>query len=287
MEIRTVGICQKPEQDLVADVRQLVAWLAERGIACFSEARSTTGGADVPELPLADLVEKVDLLIVLGGDGTLLAAARAVGEAAIPILGVNLGTLGFLAETAREELYPALEDVLAGRFGAEERMRIEVFVARAGAEVGRYLALNDAVIARSTALSRVIDLDTRADGVDVTRYHADGLIAATPTGSSAYSLSAGGPLLLPTSRAIVLTPICPHTLSQRPLVLPPDSDLEILVRDARGGEVHLTVDGQVGCELSEGDRVHVRQAAAPVRMLVPPERNRYQIMREKLGWGTR
>ena len=287
MEIRTVGICQKPEQDLVADVRQLVAWLAERGIACFAEARSATGGADVPELPLADLVEKVDLLIVLGGDGTLLAAARAVGEAAIPILGVNLGTLGFLAETAREELYPALEDVLAGRFGAEERMRIEVFVARAGAEVGRYLALNDAVIARSTALSRVIDLDTRADGVDVTTYHADGLIAATPPGSSAYSLSAGGPLLLPTSRAIVLTPICPHTLSQRPLVLPPDSDLEILVRDARGGEVHLTVDGQVGCELSEGDRVHVRQAEAPVRMLVPPARNRYQIMREKLGWGTR
>ena len=286
MEIRTVGICQKPDQNLVDDVRQLAAWLGERGIECFAESREGDRH-DVPELPLPDLVAKADLLIVLGGDGTLLAVARAVGEADVPILGVNLGTLGFLAETARDELFPALEKVLAGGFGFEQRMRIEVSIERGGAEVGRHLALNDAVIARSTALSRVIDLDTRADGVEVTTYHADGLIAATPTGSSAYSLSAGGPLLLPTSSAILLTPICPHTLSQRPLVLPADTDVEIHVRDARGGEVHLTVDGQVGCELQEGDRVRVRQASTPVRMLVPPERNRYQAMREKLGWGTR
>jgi NAD+ kinase len=232
-------------------------------------------------------VGKADLLIVLGGDGTLLGVARALGDEATPILAVNLGTLGFLAETARDELYRVLEEVLGGRFLAEERMRLEVRVERGGSESGRYLALNDAVIARSTAPSRVIDLETWADGMEVTTYHADGLIAATPTGSSAYSLSAGGPLLLPTSSAILLTPICPHTLSQRPLVLPPESDLELRVRDARGGEVHLTVDGQVGCELEEGDRVRVRRAKIPVQLLVPPGRNRYQVMREKLGWGTR
>ena len=286
MEIRTVGICLKPEQDLAADVRALVAWLADRGITALSETLRGEGGG-VPELTRADLVAKADLLIVLGGDGTLLAVARAVGEAGIPILGVNLGTLGFLAEIAREELYPALEEVLAGRYVAEEHMRLDVAVERDGARRGRYLALNDAVIARSTAPSRVIDLDTRADGVDVTTYHADGLIAATPTGSSAYSLSAGGPLLLPTFHAILLTPICPHTLSQRPLVLPADSDIEIRVRDVRGGEVHLTVDGQVGCDLYEGDRVLVTRSPNPVRMLVPPRRNRYKAMREKLGWGTR
>jgi len=287
MEIRTVGICQKPEQDLAADVRDLAAWLGERGIEAIVEAHHGAAAEGLPELPQSDLMGKADLLIVLGGDGTLLAVARALGEATTPILGVNLGTLGFLAETAQDELFLALDEVLAGHYIAEERMRLEVRVERGDAECGRYLALNDAVIARSTALSRVIDIETRADGVEVTTYHADGLIAATPTGSSAYSLSAGGPLLHPTSSAILLTPICPHTLSQRPLVLPAETDLELQVRDARGGEVHLTVDGQVGCELEEGDRVRVRRAVAPVRLLVPPERNRYQVMREKLGWGTR
>ena len=287
MEIRTVGICLKPEQDLAADVRDLAAWLGERGIQAIVELRPGAADDGLPRLPRSDLVGKADLLIVLGGDGTLLAVARSMGESSTPILGVNLGTLGFLAETARDELFLALDEVLAGRFVAEERMRLEVRVERGPNEMERYLALNDAVIARSTALSRVIDLETRADGVEVTTYHADGLIAATPTGSSAYSLSAGGPLLLPTSSAILLTPIRPHTLSQRPLVLPAESDLELRVRDARGGEVHLTVDGQVGCELEEGDRVRVRRAGAPVRLLVPPQRNRYQVMREKLGWGTR
>jgi NAD+ kinase len=150
----------------------------------------------------------------------------------------------------------------------------------------RYLALNDAVIGKS-ALSRMIDLDTRADGNRVTTYHADGLIVATPTGSSAYSLSAGGPLLMPDLAAFVLTPICPHTLTQRPLVLPERCELEIRIQDARGGEVHLTVDGQVGEELGEGDRIHVRRAEHPVELLVPPGRNRFEVMRTKLRWGER
>ena len=188
---------------------------------------------------------------MLGGDGTLLAAARAIGERAVPMLGVNLGTLGFLAETSSDELYDALEQAFAGRLVVAPRMRLEVEVERGGHVVERCLALNDAVIGKS-ALSRMIDLETRADGAFVTTYHSDGLIVATPTGSSAYSLSAGGPILLPEGESIVLTPICPHTLTQRPLVLPDRYRIEILVLDTRGGDVHLTVDGQVGVRARAG-----------------------------------
>ena len=285
MAVRAVGICIKPEQPALADeVRELCGWLEERGLeVCLDPQAARAAGA--AEVPRADLAAKVDLLIVLGGDGTLLAVARAAGERPVPILGVNLGTLGFLAETAREELYGALDDVLEGRFRVERRMRLAVSVERAGAVRERYLALNDAVIARTA--SRIIDLETRADGVDVTTYHADGLIVATPTGSSAYSLSAGGPLLLPEFEAIVLTPICPHTLTQRPLVLPETSDVEIRVRDVRDGSVQLTVDGQVGCALAEGDRVRVRRSEHCTRLLVPPGRNRFEVMRQKLRWGAR
>jgi NAD+ kinase len=165
-------------------------------------------------------------------------------------------------------------------------MRFEVELEDRAGGRWRSLALNDAVIAR-TALSRMVDLETLADGAEVTTYHGDGLIVSTPTGSSAYSLSAGGPLLLPEHEAIVLTPICPHTLSQRPLVLPPTCVVEIRARDTRGGEVQLTVDGQVGRDVREGDRVRVRRSPHPVHLLVPPGRNRFQVMRTKLRWGER
>ena len=199
---------------------------------------------------------------------------------------MNLGTLGYLAEISLDEPFPTLEGVLAGRLRTETRMRLDVHAERDGREIGRYLALNDAVIAR-TALSRMIDLQTWADDSEVTTYHGDGLIVATPTGSSAYSLSAGGPLLLPGIGAIVLTPICPHTLTQRPLVLPGVCRVAINVLDTRGGEVHLTVDGQVGCELQQGDRVSVRASDQPFQMLVPADRNRFEVMRNKLRWGAR
>jgi len=286
MAARTVGICIKPDQGALADlVRALEHWLVQRGLQVLMDPHAASLVA-ADEVPRSDLAAKADFLIVLGGDGTLLAVARAVGERSVPILGVNLGTLGFLAEIAREEMYEALDAVLAGRYRVEPRMRLEVSVQRAGRCCGRYLALNDAVIARN-ALSRMVDLETWADGVEVTTYHADGLIAATPTGSTAYSLSAGGPLLLPQAEAVVLTPISPHTLTQRPLVLPGGCDVEILVQDARGGEVRLTVDGQVGCALEEGDRVRVRRAEHPVHLLVPPDRNRFEVMRTKLRWGAR
>jgi NAD+ kinase len=286
MVIRSVGICLKPNQPQIAElVRALEAWLAERGLEVVL-GKQNVNAAGVPVTLGSEVAEKVDLMIVLGGDGTLLAVARGMGSRPVPILGVNLGTLGFLTEIAQEELFETLEEVLTGHFIVEPRMRLSVAVERAGEVVGSYLALNDAVLAR-TALSRMVDLEVRADGAEVTTYYGDGLIVATPTGSSAYSLSAGGPLVLPGVEAILLTPICPHTLTQRPLVLPHSCNVEIRVHNTRGGEVQLTVDGQVGCELREGDRVKVHRSEHPARLLAPPGRNRFEVMRTKLRWGGR
>jgi NAD+ kinase len=287
MQFRAIGICVKPDQpQLAGQVAELAGWLRQRGIEVRLDEHAARLRDEAPT-PLSDWIAKVDLVVVLGGDGTLLAAARAIGDRDVPLLGVNLGTLGFLAETSGAELLDALDSALAGRFEIASRMRLEVAVQPAGGGAGaRYLALNDAVIGKS-ALSRMIVLETRADGAEVTTYDADGLIVATPTGSSAYSLSAGGPLLLPEFEAIVLTPICPHTLTQRPLVLPETCVIEVRVRDARGGEVHLTVDGQVGQVIGQGDRVRVRRSSHPARFLVPPGRNRFAVMRTKLRWGER
>jgi NAD+ kinase len=286
MEIRSVGICAKPSQPQLADfIRELEKGLVERGREALLDTEAAQWTRS-PGFPRRELAEKVDLVAVLGGDGTLLAVARALGDRSVPILGVNLGTMGFMAETARDELFPALDAIFAGRFRSEARMRLDVTVEHDGTQLGRYVALNDAVIAR-TALSRMIDLETHADGMEVTTYHADGLIVATPTGSSAYSLSAGGPLVLPTIEAIMLTPICSHTLTQRPLVLPPHCEIGIRVQDTRGGEVHVTVDGQVGCQLRDDDCVRVCRSPHPVQLLVPPDCNRFEVMRTKLGWGAR
>lgn len=286
VRFQSVGICVKSDQPQMADrVAELTEWLRKRGIEVWLDPQAARW-QDQPESTLEEIAGRVDLMIVLGGDGTLLSAARAIGERAVPLLGVNLGTMGFLAEITSDELFDALEAALAGRLRVASRMRLAVEVERGGRIVHRGLALNDAVIGKS-ALSRMIDLEARADGAFVTTYHSDGLIVATPTGSSAYSLSAGGPLLLPDGEAIVLTPICPHTLTQRPLVLPESYRIEILVIATRGGDVHLTVDGQVGLPLEEGDRVSVLRSPHPVRLLVSPHRNRFDVMREKLRWGER
>lgn len=281
--IRSVGLCLKPGSREAGDAaRELAKWLAERGV----EVKLDPEGAhwlERPGLARAELARAVELLVVLGGDGTHLAAVREAGESGVPILGVNLGMLGFLAEVAPEELDAVLERVLAGDFRTVERMRLEVSAERAGRELGRFLALNDAVISRSELL-RVIDLETRTDGTEVTTYHGDGLIVATPTGSTAYNLSAGGPILMPGSRVYVLTPICPHTLTQRPLVLPAEARLEVRLRP-REGSVQLTVDGQETIPLLRGDVVRVAAAARPVRFVASPFRSRFEVLRTKLGWG--
>jgi NAD+ kinase len=279
-----VGVCAKRgDARAAAACRTLAEALARRGIpALFDEAAGAALG--VTGHPCGELAGRVELLVVLGGDGTLLAVARELGESSVPVLGVNLGTLGFLAEIAPEEQCLAIEGALAGRMPIEERSRLEVRVeggARAGA---RQLALNEVVV--GSALSRLVDLEVSADGRPVTRYRADGVIVSTPTGSTAYSLSAGGPILLPSVRALLLNPICPHTLSQRPLVLPDTVELEVRAHAPLAGSLRVTVDGQEGRELRAEERVRVWRAERPLRLVVSPDHDRFAILRSKLGWGS-
>ncbi len=286
MAIRSVGLCLKPDQPQAAGpILELEKWLGERGhrVLLDPEAGRATRREGCPR---DELVAQVDLVVVLGGDGTLLSVARSLGNRSVPVLGVNLGTLGYMTETAIEEMIPALERALAGTLPVESRMRLAVRAERDGQELGSYLALNEAVISKADS-ARMVELETRADGVEVTTYHADGLIVATPTGSTAYSLSAGGPLVLPGLEAIVLTPICPHTLTQRPAVFPQTCVIEIRVSSERETEVRLTVDGQEGIPLRRGDCVRLRRSDSPLQLLASPSRNRYEILREKLRWGER
>ena len=285
MAIRTVGVAIKPgEARALAAVRDLAKWLAERRVrVCFEpEAAAAIGEVGVSR---AAMVREADLVVVLGGDGTLLSVVRAIEERAVPILGINLGTLGFLVEVSVDEMHEALASALAGEMTIEPRMRLEVRHVRDGRELRSWLALNDAVITKG-ASARIVDLEARADGQLVTTYHADGLIVSTPTGSTAYSLSAGGPILLPGVPSLVLTPICPHALTQRPLVLPDSVLIEVIVHP-RGGEVQLAIDGQEGAPLQEGDLVAVRRSEHPALLLVPPDHSRFEVLRTKLRWGER
>jgi len=285
MKIRSVGVCMKQGQSQAADtVRSLVKWLDEHGFEAVVDAECAPMTGLEPHSH-RELAASVDLIVVLGGDGSLLSVARAAGTRRVPILGVNLGTLGFLNEISVEELFPTLDLIVAGKAQVVSRMRLEVTAFRGDRQLGHFLALNDVVITK-TALSRMIDLETFADGGKVTTYHADGLIVSTPTGSTAYSLSAGGPLLLPGLKAIVLTPICPHSITQRPVVLPRDSRIEVVVH-TRGGELALTVDGQEGLDLTDGDRVAVGPSPHPVDTVASPFLSRFQILNSKLSWGDR
>jgi NAD+ kinase len=278
--VQRVGLCVKPRSSAAAaSARDLAHWLAARGVEVLADRALDPAG-----LERGALAEKADLLVVLGGDGTLLAVAREAGAREVPIVGVNLGTLGFLAEFAPSEEREILERVLRGEYETFARMRLAVRALRGGRELFRSHALNDAVITRGD-LSRMIDLDASADGVPVTTYHGDGLIVATPTGSTAYTLSAGGPILMPGARVFVLTPICPHALAQRPLVLPDATVLRVVVHP-REGTAHLTVDGQLGVSLEDGDCVEVAASEHSAHFVASPFRSRFDVLRTKLGWGA-
>ena len=227
-----------------------------------------------------------DLVVVLGGDGTLIHAASLLEGRPVPILGVNMGSLGFMTEVPQTELYTALEQVLAGKAQVSERMKLRVHLHKGGASE-RALdseVLNDVVIAKS-ALSRMAELHTRCSGEHVTTYRADGVIVATPTGSTAYSLAANGPIMYPTMRGVIIAPICPHTLTQRPLVVPDDESIDIVLTNDT--EVYLTLDGQKGQPLEKGDRVQVKQSYNRVLLVRNPNLDFFGILRAKLRWGER
>lgn len=284
---RTVGIVSRPRQeDIAAVAPKLIAWLESRGLSVLYDKE--TAGCLVSsgrECSREDLTARVDLVVVLGGDGTLLATARAFRDSSVPVLPINLGGLGFLTSVKLGEMYAILEEVLQGRNRVSERSMLEAQITRAGKVVELHRALNDAVLNKG-ALARIIDLDLHLNGEFVTSYKADGLIISTPTGSTAYSLAAGGPIVYPKVPAFVLTPICPHTLTNRPLIVPSEMTLTIFNK-ADDKDAFLTIDGQVGQPLMKNDRVECRISENSLHLIRPPRTMFFDVLRQKLKWGER
>lgn len=283
--VKKIGIITRPRPANVPGiVRPLLQWLAARNIRAFYDPETAHALGD--ESAMRDreqLAKETDLLLVLGGDGTLLSAAREAAPRSKPVLPINLGSLGFLTSFTLDELYPALEETLAGRLEASERVMLKATLLRNGKAEEEQAVLNDVVINKG-ALARMTELRLSLDGDFVCRYRADGLIVATPTGSTAYSLSAGGPIVHPAVEAIVITPICPHTLSDRPLVVRDTSVIELSLMET-ADSVYLTLDGQKGVELHRGDRVKIVRAPEKLKLIQPPRKPYYEILRSKLKWG--
>jgi NAD+ kinase len=282
--IRTVGLVAKYNEPKAAQmVRWLIPWLKKRGKSvCVENGLSHRGARSCSKKEMA---LEADLIIALGGDGTLLNIAPLVVRPEVAILGVNLGGLGFITEVAVDELESVLSKTLDGDYEVELRMTLEVRVIGKKGRSRKFRVLNDAVIAKG-ARSRIIDLETYVGEDYLCTYRADGLIISTPTGSTAYSLAAAGPILEPTLGAIVLSPICPHTLTNRPIVVPSNAAIRVTLRSF-GDTVFFSPDGQQGVRLNNGDRVEARDYGMPVSLIKLPSRSYYEILREKLKWGER
>jgi len=278
--IKKIGIVIKPHAPQIEKIiRELMDWLGKRGVECILEKPAAEKIEKKDFVLREKIAEKVDLIIVLGGDGTFLSIAHLAAKENVPVLGVNLGSLGFLTEVPLGELYSTLENYFDGK--KEIISSRKMLKARAGDEI--YYGLNDIVINKG-ALARIIQLGLTINGNYLGILRADGLIISTPTGSTAYSLAAGGPILAPGIPAIILTPICPHTLSFRPMVLPMEFKIKIELL-TKGEEVYLTVDGQRGKPLRSGDWVEVEEAEFSLSLISSPKRNYFQLLQEKLGWG--
>ena len=283
--IQTVGIISKPNiQRAHETVRGLLIWLDEKGVTyrCDEQTAHYAGVARFFERD--EVPDGTQLVIVLGGDGTLLSAARAIGGRNIPLFAVNLGGLGFLTAITVEELYPELERAFRGEHRIGRRRMLDCELLRQDRLVGSYSALNDVVITKSM-IARMIDLNVLVDNHFVSTFKADGLIISTPTGSTAYSLSAGGPIIFPSVACICLTPICPHMLTNRPVIV---SDTSIIQIDSRSEDgTFLTIDGQVGEPISKGDRIICRSSSKTINLVRPPRMLFFDVLREKLKWGER
>ncbi len=286
LDVQTVGILSKPGIAHASTlVTELLSWLARHGIGAKYDAE-TAGYLDRADGVGRDVVaDGTQLIIVLGGDGTLLSAARAVRGREIPIFAVNLGGLGFLTAITIDQIYPELERTLQGEQRIASRRMLECEVVRAGTSVSSWEALNDVVITKSS-IARMIDLEAHVDNNYVCTYKADGLIIATPTGSTAYSLSAGGPIIFPAVAALCITPICPHMLTNRPVLVPDSSEIQIICL-AEDHDAYLTIDGQVGQPLVHEDRILCRSSSHSIHLIRPPKMLFFDVLREKLKWGER
>jgi len=283
--IETVGICSKPHSSAAAAiVPKLLDWLRERGVAVRMDEQTAAyvGQAGIPR---EEVPEGCDLIIVLGGDGTLLSAARAIGRRGVTLFAVNLGGLGFLTAITVDELYPELQRAFRGEHRVAKRKLMTVEVVRDKQVIASYDALNDAVLTKMS-IARMIDLDTHVDEQFVCAYKADGLIISTPTGSTAYSLSAGGPIIFPSVPAICITPICPHMLTNRPVLVPETSVIRVVSR-VSDENVFLTIDGQIGTPVREHDTVVCRSSHYSLNLVRPPHMMFFDVLRQKLKWGER
>ncbi len=265
-------------------VRGLAQWLRQRGLSVFMDRDTAALLGESSEFERADIPGRADLIIVLGGDGTLLSVARIAHPFDVPVLAVNLGSLGFLTAITLPEIYTTLETVLRKEYELDHRMLLTACVKRNGATVAEYHVLNDVVINKG-ALARIVNLQVRVNGQYMTAYRADGLIVATPTGSTAYSLSAGGPIIHPSMHALVLCPICPFTLTNRPIVIPDGSVIQVELTSEKE-DVRVTLDGQEGCDMFAGDVLEIKKAASSLKLIQLPGKNYYHLLRQKLHWGS-
>jgi len=290
--MKRIGIIAKQNKpEVIPIVRNLVEWLRPKKIEIYIEEGMgkllppPLTGSHLNSIGREDIPTHVEMIIVLGGDGTLLSVARLVGGHGVPILGVNLGGLGFLTEITLEELYRVLERVVQGDFTTDERVVLNASVIRRGERMAEFTVLNDAVVNKG-ALARIIDLETTINGEYLTTFKSDGLILSTPTGSTAYNLSAGGPIVYPSLHCIIITPICPHTLTNRPIMIPDDVEIRATLK-TKQQEVILTLDGQQGFTLEFEDVVEVRKAEGHILLIKSPYRHYFEVLREKLKWGGR
>ncbi|HKP68055.1 MAG TPA: NAD(+)/NADH kinase [Pyrinomonadaceae bacterium] len=288
-EIKTVGVIVKPNHDEAWKTAcELSDWLKQRGIALVGEPRIQQESVDSETCDIATVddtkfAEESDLIVVLGGDGTMISTARLVGDADTLVLGINYGSLGYLTDFRIEEMFPALEAIFRGEYDIDRRVMLHAEHWRDEEMLARGRVLNDVVI-NKTALARIIQIEVSLNDLFVNSFRADGLIISTPTGSTAYNLSAGGPIVYPSMNAIVLTPICPFTLTNRPIVIPDDARIELKLQHENEG-VALTLDGQIGYTMKAQDRVVIRKSRTTFNLVQPPNRNYFDVLRNKLKWG--
>ena len=284
--MKTVGIVAKINSQLAAvGVRKLAQWLKSKDIAFIVDSHSAqTANLTVPAFSKEDIANQADLIVVLGGDGTIIGIARLIHGRTTPLFGVNLGALGFLAEFTYEEMIPGLEKALSGEFGYEDRMMLESDFYQNGELQESTLALNDIVVHRGS-LSQMINVSVEVDGLFVNNYTADGLLVSTPTGSTAYNLSSGGPIVYPSLNSFIINPICPHALTNRPIVIPDSAKVGISLSNDMKGDAQATLDGQVVINVNSSHKIVIRKSKEVARIIQSPYKNYYELLRGKLKWG--